>query len=80
MACEGWDAFSIGCHAGAAIEDVANDAVKNMAKAIADAVGQTVQTLGTFWVNVGTPALTAAPGGSTGSDPVLFLQNSQDDD
>ncbi|WP_374153036.1 hypothetical protein [Pseudarthrobacter sp. WHRI 8279] len=76
MACEGWDAFSIGCHAGAAIEDVANDAVKNMAKAIADAVGQTVQTLGTFWVNVGTPALTAAPGGSTGSDPVLFLQNS----
>ena len=76
MACEGWDAFSIGCHAGAAIEDVANDAVKNMAKAIADAVGQTVQTLGTFWVNVGTPAITSAPGGSTASDPVLFLQNS----
>nr|WP_231497426.1 hypothetical protein [Arthrobacter sp. MA-N2] len=47
-----------------------------MAKAIADAVGQTVQTLGTFWLNVGTPALTAAPGGSTASDPVLFLQNS----
>nr|WP_316560267.1 hypothetical protein [Paenarthrobacter ureafaciens] len=47
-----------------------------MAKAIADAVGQTVQTLGTFWVNVGTPNLTAAPGGSTASDPVLFLQNS----
>ncbi|WP_373460923.1 hypothetical protein [Pseudarthrobacter enclensis] len=76
MACEGWEAFSIGCHAGAALEDVANDAVKNMAKAIADAVGQTVQTLGTFWLNVGTPALTAAPGGSTASDPVLFLQNS----
>nr|WP_173160283.1 hypothetical protein [Arthrobacter sp. J3.49] len=35
-----------------------------------------VKTLGTFWVNVGTPALTAAPGGSTASDPVLFLQNS----
>ncbi|MGN8132880.1 hypothetical protein [Arthrobacter sp. NicSoilB11] len=47
-----------------------------MAKAIADAVGQTVQTLGTFWVNVGTPAVTSAPGGSTASDPVLFLQNS----
>ncbi|UOD83458.1 hypothetical protein [Paenarthrobacter ureafaciens] len=76
MACEGLDAFSIGCHAGEALEDVANDAVKNMAKAIADAVGQTVQTLGTFWVNVGTPNLTAAPGGSTASDPVLFLQNS----
>jgi hypothetical protein len=76
MACEGWDAFSIGCHAGAAIEDAANDAVKNMAKAIADAVGQTVKTLGTFWVNVGTPDLTSVPGGSTASDPVLFLQNS----
>jgi type IV secretion system protein TrbL len=76
MACEGWDAFSIGCHAGAAIEDAANDAIKNMAKAIADAVGQTVKTLGTFWVNVGTPDLTSAPGGYTASDPVLFLQNS----
>jgi hypothetical protein len=47
-----------------------------MAKAIADAVGQTVKTLGTFWVNVGTPSITAAPGGATASDPVLFLQNS----
>jgi type IV secretion system protein TrbL len=74
--CSGLNAINPFCQAGAAIEDVANDAVKNMAKAIADAVGQTVQTLGTFWVNVGTPALTAAPGGSTASDPVLFLQNS----
>ncbi|WP_254865633.1 hypothetical protein [Arthrobacter sp. P2b] len=47
-----------------------------MAQAVADAVGNTVKTLGTFWVDVGTPALTAAPGGSTASDPVLFLQNS----
>ncbi|WP_227471737.1 hypothetical protein [Paenarthrobacter sp. YJN-5] len=47
-----------------------------MAQAIADAVGNVVKTLGTFWVNVGTPNLTAAPGGSTASDPVLFLQNS----
>ncbi|WP_028268268.1 hypothetical protein [Arthrobacter sp. MA-N2] len=74
--CSGLNAINPFCQAGAAIEDVANDAVKNMAKAIADAVGQTVQTLGTFWLNVGTPALTAAPGGSTASDPVLFLQNS----
>jgi hypothetical protein len=74
--CSGINAINPFCQAGSAIEDVANDAVKNMAKAIADAVGQTVQTLGTFWVNVGTPALTAAPGGSTASDPVLFLQNS----
>ena len=74
--CSGLNAINPFCQAGSALEDVANDAVKNMAKAIADAVGQTVQTLGTFWVNVGTPALTAAPGGSTASDPVLFLQNS----
>jgi hypothetical protein len=47
-----------------------------MAQAIADAVGNVVKTLGTFWVNVGTPALTDAPGGSTGSGPVLFLQGS----
>ncbi|MEC3853085.1 hypothetical protein [Paenarthrobacter ureafaciens] len=47
-----------------------------MAQAVADAVGNVVKTLGTFWVNVGTPNLTAAPGGSTASDPVLFLQNS----
>lgn len=74
--CSGWNAFNPLCHAGAAIEDAANDTVKNMAKAIADAVGQTVKTLGTFWVNVGTPSLTTVPGGTTASDPVLFLQNS----
>ncbi|KSU70032.1 hypothetical protein GA0061083_0081 [Pseudarthrobacter enclensis] len=74
--CSGLNAINPFCQAGSALEDVANDAVKNMAKAIADAVGQTVQTLGTFWVNVGTPALTTVPGGSTASDPVLFLQNS----
>jgi hypothetical protein len=74
--CTGLNVINPFCQAGAAIEDVANDSVKNMAKAIADAVGQTVQTLGTFWVNVGTPALTSAPGVSTGNDPVLFLQNS----
>lgn len=74
--CSGLNVINPFCQAGAAIEDAANDSIKNMAKAIADAVGQTIQTLGTFWVNVGTPALTSAPGGSTGSDPVLFLQNS----
>jgi hypothetical protein len=74
--CSGLDVINPFCQAGAAIEDAANDSIKNMAKAIADAVGQTVKTLGTFWVNVGTPDLTAAPGGSTASDPVLFLQNS----
>ncbi|TPV47816.1 hypothetical protein FJ661_20065 [Pseudarthrobacter phenanthrenivorans] len=72
-ACDWWN---FGCQAGDFISDRANDATQDMAQAIADAVGNVVQTLGTFWVNVGTPALTAAPGGSTASDPVLFLQNS----
>lgn len=76
MACTGLDALNPGCQVGQAFQDAAGDAIKNMAKAIADAVGQTVKTLGTFWVNVGTPNITAAPGGSDASDPVLFLQNS----
>lgn len=72
-ACDWWN---FGCQAGDFVNDRANDAIKEMADAIADAVGNVVKTLGTFWVNVGTPALTSAPGGSTASDPVLFLQNS----
>ncbi|WP_427019532.1 hypothetical protein ACQCSX_23295 (plasmid) [Pseudarthrobacter sp. P1] len=76
MACTGWDFINPGCQVGQVVQDAAGDAIKNMAKAIADAVGQTVKTLGTFWVNVGTPNLTASPGGSTASDPVQFLQNS----
>ncbi len=71
--CDWWN---FGCQAGDFVTDRANDAVKEMADAIADAVGNVVKTLGTFWVNVGTPAITSAPGGSTASDPVLFLQNS----
>lgn len=71
--CKPWE---VGCVVSDWANDRANDAVKNMAQAVADAVGNVVKTLGTFWVNVGTPALTAAPGGSTASDPVLFLQNS----
>jgi hypothetical protein len=73
QACKPWE---VGCVVSDWANDRANDAVKNMAQAVADAVGNTVKTLGTFWVDVGTPALTAAPGGSTASDPVSFLQNS----
>jgi type IV secretion system protein TrbL len=71
--CKPWE---VGCVVSDWANDRANDAVKNMAQAVADAVGNVVKTLGTFWLNVGTPALTTAPGGSTASDPVLFLQNS----
>lgn len=71
--CDWWN---FGCQAGDFVNDRANDAIKEMAEAIADAVGNVVKTLGTFWVNVGTPNLTTVPGGTTASDPVLFLQNS----
>lgn len=71
--CDWWN---FGCQAGDFVNDRANDAIKNMADAVGDAVGNVVKTLGTFWVNVGTPNLTATPGGSAASDPVLFLQNS----
>ena len=71
--CKPWE---VGCVVTDWTNDRANDAVKNMAQAVADAVGNVVKTLGTFWVNVGTPAITSGPGGSTASDPVLFLQNS----
>lgn len=71
--CKPWE---VGCVVSDWANDRANDAVKNMAQAVADAVGNVVKTLGTFWVNVGTPALTSVPGGSTASDPVLFLQDS----
>ncbi|UKA77656.1 hypothetical protein [Arthrobacter sp. FW306-07-I] len=71
--CDWWN---FGCQAGDFISDKANDSIKDMAQAIADAVGNVIKTLGTFWVNVGTPDITSAPGGSTASDPVLYLQNS----
>jgi hypothetical protein len=71
--CDWWN-FS--CQAGDFVNDRANDAIKDMAQAIADAVGNVIKTLGTFWVNVGTPSLTTVPGGSTASEPVLFLQSS----
>lgn len=71
--CDWWN---FGCQAGDFVNDRANNAIKEMAEAIADAVGNVIKTLGTFWVNVGTPSLTTVPGGTTASDSVLFLQNS----
>jgi len=71
--CSWWN---FGCQAGDFVNDRANDAIKNMADAIADAVGNVVKTLGTFWVNVGTPNLTATSNANAPSDPVAFLQNS----
>lgn len=64
------------CTVGSFIADSAGDALKNMAKAIGEATDNVLKTLGTFWINVGTPDLTAIPGGSTASDPVAFIQNS----
>ena len=41
-----------------------NDAIENMANAVMEAFGKAVASLGTLWVNVGTPNLTGSGGSS----------------
>ncbi|MBB2925586.1 hypothetical protein [Cellulomonas cellasea] len=41
------------------------DAIENMAKAVIEAVGRAVASLGTVWVNIGTPNLTSTGGSSS---------------
>jgi type IV secretion system protein TrbL len=51
------------------------DAIENLAAAVAESLGQVVASVGTLWVNVGTPNLTASAGGAP-SDVVAFLRDS----
>lgn len=44
------------------------DAITKMADAVLEAVGKAVASLGTMWVNIGTPTLTGG-GGSAGVSP-----------
>ncbi|MCW2166262.1 hypothetical protein B0I12_003434 [Microbacterium hydrothermale] len=41
------------------------DAIENLARAVLEAFGKAVGSLGTLWVNVGTPNLTGTGGGSS---------------
>ena len=62
MAC-GWTT-PLEC-VGDAAESIANDAIRNMADSVMEAFGRVVASLGTVWVNVGTPNLTGTGGGSS---------------
>ena len=46
----------------------AGDIIGAVAKAIMQSLNQAIETVGTLWVNVGTPNLTSTAGGSQPSD------------
>ncbi len=50
---------------GDAVNNAVGDAIENMANAVLEAFGKAVASLGTLWVNVGTPNLTGSGGGSS---------------
>ncbi|MDU0328480.1 hypothetical protein RWH43_17105 [Microbacterium sp. KSW2-21] len=52
------------CNAGNWVESVLGDAIENLARAVIEAFGKAVASVGTLWVNVGTPNLTGTGGGS----------------
>lgn len=58
--CAPWE---LGCTLGSWVDSVVGDAIENMAAAVSEAVGKLLASLGTMWVNVGTPNLTG--GGSS---------------
>jgi type IV secretion system protein TrbL len=52
----------------------AGDIIAAIAKAIMQSLNQAIETVGTLWVNVGTPNLTSSAGGSSPSDAVGYIQ------
>ncbi|MDJ0322121.1 hypothetical protein [Pseudarthrobacter sp. PS3-L1] len=69
--CQAWD---LGCRGQEALNKITGDALQNLADLIIEGFGKVVASLGTFWVNVDTPALLAANGKA--SSEVAFLQSS----
>lgn len=59
MACGWTDPLSC---VGDTINEAVGDAIENMADAVMEAFGRAVASLGTLWVNVGTPVLTGGGG------------------
>jgi len=70
MACDWWD---LTCKAGEAASSAVGDAIQNLADSVVEAFGKVVASLGTVWVNIGTPDLTNDGGPSSvtagASDP-----------
>lgn len=54
--------YDAGCNLSSWVNSTVGEAIENMATAVSEAVGKMLASLGTMWVNVGTPNLT---GGST---------------
>lgn len=48
-----------------AVGSAVGDAIENLANAVMEAFGKSVASLGTLWVNIGTPNLTASGSGSS---------------
>jgi len=65
----------IGCGFGNALEDLSNDAMGNMAKAIMEGMSQMVTTLSTFWVSMPTVNLASSDGATP--SPVVSMVNSE---
>ncbi len=63
--CEWYDPV---CKAKEFAASTIGDAITKMADAVLEAVGKAVASLGTMWVNIGTPTLTGG-GGSAGVSP-----------
>ena len=62
MADCGW--LDFGCNAEEIAKSAIGDAIENMANAVLEAFGKAVASLGTLWVNIGTPNLTSDGGSS----------------
>ncbi|WP_321165393.1 hypothetical protein [Arthrobacter sp. Soil761] len=60
---------------GNALEDIANDAIGNLAKSIMEGMSQMVTTLSTFWVSMPTVNLTSEEGAT--ASPVVSAVNSE---
>lgn len=59
----------LNCKLGEWASSAVGDAIENMANAVMEAFGKVIASLGTMWVNVGTPNLTATGAGSSAISP-----------
>jgi type IV secretion system protein TrbL len=59
---------------GGLASSVGGSVITEIAKAIMQSLNQAIATVGTLWVQIGTPNLTTTDGGSTPSDPVAYIQ------
>jgi type IV secretion system protein TrbL len=59
---------------GGLVSSVGGDVITAIAKAIMQSLNQAIATVGTLWVQIGTPNLTSTDGGSTPSDAVGYIQ------